>query len=63
MKFNFKIKGNKMEKVKLHYCYLNEQELELLKKFCQLAGHIENSDMKNEEIISMSESTYFIANM
>ena len=52
-----------MEKVKLRYYYLNEQELELLKKFCQLAGHIENSDMNNEEIISMSESIYFIANM
>ena len=52
-----------MEKVKLRYYYLNKQELELLKKFCQLAGHIENSEMKNDEIISMSESIYFIANM
>ena len=52
-----------MEKVKLHYYYLNEQELELLKKFYQLVGHIENYEMKNDEIISMSESIYFIANM
>ena len=52
-----------MEKVNSHYYYLNEQELELLKEFCQLAGHIENSNMKNEEIISMAESAYFIANM
>ena len=52
-----------MKKVKSHYSYLNEQELKLLKKFCQLAGHIENYEMKNEEIVSMSESIYFIANM
>ena len=52
-----------MEKVNSHYYYLNEQELELLKEFCQLAGHIENYEMKNNEIISMSESIYFIANM
>ena len=52
-----------MEKVKSHYYYLDEQELELLKNFCQLAGHIENYEMKNEEIISMAESIYFIANM
>ena len=52
-----------MEKVKSHYSYLNEQELELLKEFCQFAGHIENYKIKNDEIISMAESIYFIANM
>ena len=52
-----------MEKVKLRYYYLNEQELELLKEFYQLAGHIENYEMKNEEIISMTESIYFIVNI
>ena len=52
-----------MEKVKSHYRYLNEQEFELLKEFCQLAGHIENYEMKNEEIISITESIYFIVNI
>lgn len=53
-----------MQKLPAHnydtrYYYFNKQEIETIKKFCQLAQRIENSEVINENNIRYSAKYFF----
>ena len=53
-----------MQKISAHdydtrYYYFNTQEIETIKKFCQIAQRIENSEVINENNIRYSAKHFF----